>query len=59
KKVVWFVRAGIHAGHPLKRVCEMLLDACLSPEPRTTSYAGCDNMTVLLIGLGEGAGARA
>lgn len=48
-KVVTFVRSGLRAGMPAREVCESLLDACLSPDPKGTRYAGCDNMTVLLV----------
>lgn len=44
-----FVRAGLRAGASPREVCENLLDACLSPDPRGTRYAGCDNMTVVLV----------
>lgn len=47
--VVAFVRSGLRAGTPPVEVCETLLDACLSPDPRGTRYAGCDNMTVVLV----------
>lgn len=47
--VVAFVRAGLKAGNQPVEVCESLLDACLSPDPRGTRYAGCDNMTVVLV----------
>ncbi|CAM9766362.1 unnamed protein product, partial [Hapterophycus canaliculatus] len=47
-QVVTFVRSGLRAGSPPRQVCESLLDACLSPDPKGTRYAGCDNMTVLL-----------
>ncbi|CAM9522550.1 unnamed protein product [Scytosiphon promiscuus] len=48
-QVVTFVRSGLRAGMPPREVCESLLDACLSPDPKGTRYAGCDNMTVLLV----------
>lgn len=44
-----FVRAGLRAGNDPREVCESLLDACLSPDPKSTRYAGCDNMTVVLV----------
>lgn len=47
--VVAFVRAGLRAGAAPREVCENLLNACLSPDPRGTRYAGCDNMTVVLV----------
>ncbi|CAM9629392.1 unnamed protein product, partial [Choristocarpus tenellus] len=50
-KVICFVRAAVRSGQPLKTVCERLLDACLSPEPEATRYAGCDNMTVVIVNL--------
>lgn len=47
--VVTFVRSALRAGSSPREVCESLLDACLSPDPRSTRYAGCDNMTVVLV----------
>lgn len=47
--VVAFVRSGLRAGSAPREVCESLLDACLSPDPKGTRYAGCDNMTVVLV----------
>lgn len=44
-----FVRSGLRAGSAPREVCESLLDACLSPDPKGTRYAGCDNMTVVLV----------
>lgn len=44
-----FVRSGLRAGSSPQEVCESLLDACLSPDPRGTRYAGCDNMSVVLV----------
>lgn len=47
--VIQFVRSGLREGSSPRDVCETLLDACLSPDPRGTRYAGCDNMTVVLV----------
>lgn len=47
--VVAYVRSGLRAGSSPREVCESLLDACLSPDPRGSRYAGCDNMTVVLV----------
>ena len=57
--VVTFVRSGLRAGSPPREVCENLLDACLSPDPKGTRYAGCDNMTVVLVLLDGWQGALA
>ncbi|CBJ31069.1 Chain A, Crystal Structure Of Anopheles Gambiae SerTHR PHOSPHATASE Complexed With Zn2+ [Ectocarpus siliculosus] len=58
-QVVAFVRSGLRAGSAPREVCESLLDACLSPDPKGTRYAGCDNMTVLLVLLDGWEGALA
>lgn len=47
--MVNFVRAGLRAGNDPLAVVESLLDACLSPDPKGTRYAGCDNMTAVLV----------
>lgn len=57
--VVAFVRSGLRAGSAPREVCESLLDACLSPDPKGTRYAGCDNMTVVLVLLDGWEGALA
>lgn len=54
-----FVRSGLRAGSAPREVCENLLDACLSPDPKGTRYAGCDNMTVVLVLLDGWEGALA
>lgn len=59
QKVVTFVRSGLRAGSAPREVCENLLDACLSPDPKGTRYAGCDNMTVVLVLLDGWKGALA
>ncbi|CAM9609517.1 unnamed protein product, partial [Ectocarpus fasciculatus] len=58
-QVVAFVRSGLRSGSAPREVCESLLDACLSPDPKGTRYAGCDNMTVLLVLLDGWEGALA
>eukprot|EP00903_Cladosiphon_okamuranus_P006703 g6542.t1 len=58
-QVVSFVRSGLRAGSGPREVCEDLLDACLSPDPKGTRYAGCDNMTVVLVLLDGWKGALA
>ncbi|CAB1103986.1 unnamed protein product [Ectocarpus sp. CCAP 1310/34] len=50
---------GLRAGSAPREVCESLLDACLSPDPKGTRYAGCDNMTVVLVLLDGWEGALA
>eukprot|EP00752_Nemacystus_decipiens_P009520 g8509.t1 len=58
-QVVTFVRSGLRSGSAPREVCENLLDACLSPDPKGTRYAGCDNMTVVLVLLDGWKGALA
>ncbi len=45
-----FVRRGIAAGQELSKVCENLMDNCLAPSC-DTGGVGCDNMTVIIIGI--------
>jgi protein phosphatase 2C family protein 2/3 len=48
--VVEFVRRGIVAKQELDKICENLMDNCLSTN-RGEGEAGCDNMTLVIVGL--------
>ena len=43
------VGAALDSGAPPSAAACALLDACLSPDPRATRGAGCDNMTALVV----------
>jgi serine/threonine protein phosphatase PrpC len=43
------VRERLDAGETAAAAAAALLDACLSPDPRATRGAGCDNMTALVV----------
>ncbi|KAM5436513.1 Protein phosphatase 2C 2 [Microsporum ferrugineum] len=51
--VIEFVRRGIAAKQELYRICENMMDNCLSSNPETGGL-GCDNMTMVIIGLLHG-----
>jgi protein phosphatase PTC2/3 len=51
--VVEFVRRGIVARQELSAICENLMDNCLA-RTSDTGGVGCDNMTVVIIGLLKG-----
>ncbi|KAK2834936.1 hypothetical protein FQN49_006768 [Arthroderma sp. PD_2] len=51
--VIEFVRRGIAAKQELHRICENMMDNCLSSDPETGGL-GCDNMTMVIIGLLHG-----
>ncbi|KAG5209776.1 Serine/threonine protein phosphatase [Trichophyton interdigitale] len=51
--VVEFVRRGIAAKQELHRICENMMDNCLSSDPETGGL-GCDNMTMVIVGLLHG-----
>lgn len=51
--VIEFVRRGIAAKQELSKICENLMDNCLSPESEPGGI-GCDNMTLMIIGLLHG-----
>lgn len=48
--VVEFVRRGIAAKQELHSICENMMDNCLAPNCETGGV-GCDNMTMIIIGL--------
>ena len=50
QQVVNFVREGIARGDNLDHICENLMDHCLAPKSNLSGI-GCDNMTLLVIGL--------
>ncbi|EEA27698.1 hypothetical protein EYB25_001326 [Talaromyces marneffei] len=51
--VVEFVRRGIAAKQELYRICENMMDNCLSSNSETGGV-GCDNMTMTIVGLLHG-----
>lgn len=51
EQVVEFVRPRIQQRVPLGRICEELMDACLSPQP---FGLGCDNMSVIIVTFKRG-----
>ncbi|KAL1995045.1 hypothetical protein VTN49DRAFT_1232 [Thermomyces lanuginosus] len=51
--VVEFVRRGIAAKQELHRICENLMDNCLASNCEAGSV-GCDNMTMIIVGLLNG-----
>ncbi|KAF2840807.1 putative serine/threonine phosphatase 2C ptc2 [Patellaria atrata CBS 101060] len=51
--VVEFVRRGIAAGQELHSICENMMDNCLASSSETGGV-GCDNMTIIIIGLLKG-----
>ncbi|KAI5310161.1 Protein phosphatase 2C 2 [Ascosphaera atra] len=51
--VVEFVRRGIAAKQDLHRICENMMDNCLASNSETGGV-GCDNMTMMIIGLLNG-----
>jgi len=51
--VVEFVRRGIAAKQDLSAICENMMDNCLASNS-DTGGVGCDNMTMIIIGLLQG-----
>ncbi|KAI4207626.1 MAG: hypothetical protein LQ346_000433 [Caloplaca aetnensis] len=51
--VVEFVRRGVAEKQPLSKICENMMDNCLSPSSETGGV-GCDNMTMIVIALLRG-----
>lgn len=51
--VIEFVRRGIAAKQELYRICENLMDNCLASNSETGGV-GCDNMTMVVVGLLRG-----
>jgi len=50
QEVVTFIRRGLASRLPLQDVCERLMDRCLASES-DLGGVGCDNMTVVIVGL--------
>lgn len=48
--MVEFVRRGIAAKQDLDKICENMMDNCLASNSETGGV-GCDNMTMIIIGL--------
>lgn len=53
QSVIEFVRRGIVAKQSLTTICENLMDNCLAPSSNISGI-GCDNMTVMIVGLLNG-----
>ena len=51
--MVEFVRRGVAAKQQLSKICENMMDNCLSPNSETGGV-GCDNMTMVVIALLKG-----
>lgn len=51
--VIEFVRRGIAAKQDLSAICENMMDNCLASNS-DTGGVGCDNMTIVIIGLLQG-----
>lgn len=51
--VVEFVRRGIAAKQELQAICENMMDNCLASNS-DTGGVGCDNMTMVIVGLLKG-----
>lgn len=51
--VVEFVRRGIAAKQDLEKICENMMDNCLASNSETGGV-GCDNMTMIVIGILNG-----
>ncbi|KAH0442736.1 protein phosphatase 2C [Colletotrichum camelliae] len=51
--VVEFVRRGIAAKQDLEKICENMMDNCLASNSETGGV-GCDNMTMVIVGLLRG-----
>lgn len=48
--VIEFVRRGVAAKQELQLICENMMDNCLAPNSETGGV-GCDNMTMVVVGL--------
>lgn len=47
------MRYQVSKGKELTEICEMILDHCLAPD-RNSGDLGCDNMTLLVVGITHG-----
>ncbi|KAF8636043.1 hypothetical protein AX15_000200 [Amanita polypyramis BW_CC] len=54
QQVIDFVRYEISQGTELAEITEMICDHCLAPDTTSRIGIGCDNMTVLIVGLLHG-----
>lgn len=56
QRVIEFVRRGIAAHQPLNKICENLMDTYISTGDNdfNPGSLGCDNMTMILVGLLQG-----
>lgn len=53
QEVVTYIRENIAAGYELEEICENLMMRCLAPDCQMAPL-GCDNMTVVIVGLLHG-----
>lgn len=53
QSVIEFVRRGIAARQPLDKICENMMNKCISNGSDTRGI-GCDNMTMIVVGLLQG-----
>lgn len=51
--VIEFVRRGVAAHQPLDKICENIMNKCVS-NGADTGGVGCDNMTMIIVGLLHG-----
>jgi hypothetical protein len=51
---VTHVRKLIAEKTPLGEVCEKVMDHCLAPSSEMTAGVGCDNMTIVVVGILNG-----
>lgn len=59
QQAVDFINQRLDQGLSIPQVCSSLLDACLAADPKEAKGVGCDNMTVVLVLLNQGAPAAA
>jgi protein phosphatase PTC2/3 len=48
------VRSGIAAKQEFHSICENMMDNCLASNSETGGGVGCDNMTMIIVGLLQG-----
>ncbi|RPB28499.1 protein phosphatase 2C [Terfezia boudieri ATCC MYA-4762] len=53
QSVIEFVRRGIAAHQPLDKICENMMNKCIS-NGSDSGGVGCDNMTMIVVGLLQG-----
>lgn len=54
QQVIDFVRYQVYEGKDLAEIGKMICDYCLAPDTTSGAGIGCDNMTVLVVGLLQG-----